>query len=288
VEAAHVEEALDGFFQQFKELGMVDGRDYAMKVTNAQGDMATLMTLIDNAVTDRADLILVTSTPTLQAAIKRAGVIPILFTNVANPVLIGAGQSFEKHLPNVSGISSLSDFDGMVRVVKECLPSARTIGTLFVPSEVNSVCYKDELAKAAEKIGMKLISIPVSSSSEVPIAASSLATRGIDAYCQIADNMCDSAFPGISRTAHNERKPLFSFTTSLVNRGAAVAVARDYRQGGRDLAARTVAFLKGTSLQDMPFSYINKTLITVNIKNAGLCGLKIPPALLARADRVIR
>ncbi len=289
VEAAHVEEALGGFYQRFKELGMVENRDYSMKVTNAQGDMATLMSLIDNAVTDRAELILVTSTPTLQAAIQRAAGIPILFTNVANPILVGAGQSFEKHLPNVAGISSMSDFDTMVKVIKECLPSAKTIGTLFVPSEVNSVCYRDELAKAAEKVGMQLISIPVSGSSEVPIAAASLATRGIDAYCQIADNLCDAAFPGISRTAQNERKPLFSFVTMLaVKQGASIAVARDYGQGGRDLAALTVSYLKGASLRNIPFSYINKTLITVNLESAKRCGLKIPSTLLARADHIIQ
>jgi ABC-type uncharacterized transport system substrate-binding protein len=289
VEASHVEEAHDGFFKQFKELGMVDGRDYSMKVTNAQGDMASLMTLMDNAVTDRADLILTTSTPTLQAAIKRAENTPIIFTNVANPVLIGAGESFEKHLPNVTGICSLSDFEGMVRVVKECLPSARTIGTLFVPSEVNSVCYRDELVKAAEKAGMELISMSVSNSNEVAVAASSLAMRGIDAYCQISDSLCDTAFPGISRTAQNEKIPLFSFVTSLaVQQGAAIAVARDYRQGGRDLASLAVSFMQGASIRDIPIRYINKTIVTVNLKNAELCGLRIPDALLARADRVIR
>lgn len=215
IDATHVEEALAGFFQEFRRLGLVDGRDYSMKVANAQGDMATLMSLIDNAVADRTELILVTSTPTLQTAIKRAGNIPILFTNVANPVLVGAGESFQRHLPNVAGISTMSDFDEMVKVVRECLPSARTIGTLFVPSEINSVCFKDELAKAAQKAGIKLISLPVFSSAEVPIAAGSLATQGIDAFCQIADNMCDVAFPGISRTAQKEKKPFFPSSPSL-------------------------------------------------------------------------
>jgi len=189
----------------------------------------------------------------------------------------------------VTGISSMSDFDGMIKVIKECLPSAQTIGTLFVPSEANSVCYRDELEKVAGKAGMKLISIAVSNSTEVPMAAGSLATRGVDAFCQVSDNLCDAAFPGISRTAQRERKPLFSFVTSLaIQQGAAIAVARDYRQGGRDLAARTVSFMKGASLQDMPFIFIKKTLITINAGNADLCGLRIPPSLLARADRVIR
>ena len=188
----------------------------------------------------------------------------------------------------MSGISTISSFDAMVKVVKECLPSARTLGILFVPSEVNSVCFKDELATSAEKLSMKVITMPISSSSEVPIAANSLAVCGIDAYCQISDNLCDSSFPGISRTAQNLKKPLFAFVTSLVDQGAVIAVARDYRQGGRDLAARTASFLKGASLRDMPFGYIDKTVITISTKNAALYGLEIPAELLARADRVIR
>jgi len=188
----------------------------------------------------------------------------------------------------VSGISTISSFDAMVKVVKEYLPSARTLGILFVPSEVNSVCFKDELATSAEKLSMKVITMPISSSSEVPIAANSLAVCGIDAYCQISDSLCDSAFPGISGTAQNERKPLFAFVTTLVNHCAAVAVARDYRQGGMDLATRTVSFPKGASLRDMSFSYINKTLVTVHTKNAELCGLKVPPSLIERAYHVIR
>ncbi len=288
VDAVHVEESLDGFFQDFKKLGLVEGRDYSMRVSNAQGDMSTLMSLVDNAVTDRAELILLTSTPTLQAAVKRAGSIPILFTTVMNPLLAGAGESFEKHLPNVTGISSLSDFDGMLRVVKECLPTVQTVGTLFVPSEVNSVCCKDELVKATQKAGIKLVTMPVFNSAEVPIAAGSLVTHGVDAICQISDNLCDAAFSGISRTAHNEKIPLFAFVTSLAaKQGAAVAVARDYRQGGRDLAALTQSFLKGAAIKDIPFAYIQKTLLTVNVKNAELCGLTLPPGLLARADNVI-
>ncbi len=289
VEAPHVDEAQEGFFQRFRELGMVEGRDYSMKVTNAQGDMATLVSLIDNAVTDGAELLLTTSTPTLQAAVKRAGKIPIIFTNVANPILAGAGQSPEKHLPNVTGIVTISDFDGMLKVVKECLPSVRTVGTLFVPSEVNSVCFKDELAKAADRAGIKLVTIPVFSSSEVPIAASSLITKGIDAFCQISDNLCDASFAGISRAAQNEHKPLFAFVTSLAaKQGAAIAVARDYRDGGKDMASRAVAFMKGASLADMPFSRINKVILTVNMKNAALCGIRVPSALRTRADNVIQ
>ena len=43
------------------DAGLVAGRDYEIKVTNAQGDMATLNGLVDAAVTDQADLIVTLS-----------------------------------------------------------------------------------------------------------------------------------------------------------------------------------------------------------------------------------
>ena len=67
-----VEEAEAGVIAGFRESGLVEGRDYVITVRNAQGDMATVSTLIDAALGERADLLVTFSTPTLQAALQRA------------------------------------------------------------------------------------------------------------------------------------------------------------------------------------------------------------------------
>ena len=72
-------------------------------VRNAQGDMATLSTMIDAAVSDQTDLLLVSTTPALQAALRRAGKHNVVFSLVANPVIAGAGKSNKDHAPNVTG-----------------------------------------------------------------------------------------------------------------------------------------------------------------------------------------
>ncbi len=64
-----VEEAEAGVIAGFRESGLVEGRDYVITVRNAQGDMATVSTLIDAALGERADLLVTFSTPTLQAAL---------------------------------------------------------------------------------------------------------------------------------------------------------------------------------------------------------------------------
>jgi ABC-type uncharacterized transport system substrate-binding protein len=65
----------------------------------------------------------------------------------------------------------------MTLCINTAVLSFQLRGTLFVPSEVNSVCSKDELAKASLRAGMRLITMPVFSSAEVPIAAGSLVTQ---------------------------------------------------------------------------------------------------------------
>ena len=52
-------------------LGLVSKKDYNLTVSNAQGDIASLNMMLDAVVTDHPDLVFITSTPTLEAAVKK-------------------------------------------------------------------------------------------------------------------------------------------------------------------------------------------------------------------------
>jgi len=102
-ESTVVEDFERGLWDELPKAGLVRGRDYELKVSNAQGNMANLVAMVDAANSD-ADLILLTSTPTLQAAAQRVKNVPIIFSVVANPMLAGIGPSFAEHAPNITGI----------------------------------------------------------------------------------------------------------------------------------------------------------------------------------------
>src|SRR5215471_3956127 len=82
--AAEVEETEHGVRIGLKESGLVEGRDYDIAVLNAQGDMATVSTLIDAAVTNGSDMLIALSSPTLQAAVKRSQGRPVVFSYIAS------------------------------------------------------------------------------------------------------------------------------------------------------------------------------------------------------------
>jgi ABC-type uncharacterized transport system substrate-binding protein len=284
-----VEETEQGVMQGLEEARLVQGKDYDIKVRNAQGDMATLNGLVDAAIGSGADLLITLSTPTLQAAIQRShGKVPIVFTYVSNAVIAGAGKSDEDHLPYLTGVTLVAPFEEMLKLIKQILPSAKRLGTLFVPSEVNMVFVKEEMVKAAAKEGMEVAAMGVSTSSEVPDAALALMGRNIDALCQIPGNMTAAAFGGIAKAATRKKIPVFAFQNAQAKEGAQVVIGRDYHEAGVSAAAMAVRIMRGEKPGKIPFTPVTKTRLIVNPGAAQAIGLTLPPELLKRAAETIR
>ena len=287
-ETPTTEEAEKGVLDGLREAGLVESRDYVIGRLNAQMDMATANSLVDAVVTKNSDLLIAITTPILQASVARAGRIPIVFSLVANPVLAGAGRSNEDHLPNITGVFVVSPFDEMMSVLRQCLPEVKVVGTLFAPAEVNSVFYKDLMLQAAKQAGIEVELIGVSTTGEVADAALSLCSRNIDAVCQISDNMSSSTFVATAAAANRFKLPVFTFNTNQAEQGAAVVVARDYYDGGRESGLLAARVMRGEDPATIPFQPTRTTRVVVNLKAAGVSGLRIPPSLLERADRVIQ
>ncbi|MGB7292873.1 MAG: ABC transporter substrate-binding protein [Thermodesulfobacteriota bacterium] len=281
-----VEETEQGVVAGLREAGLVEGRDYEVKVQNAQGDMPTVNSMVDAAITQGADLLITMSTPTLQAALQRARNVPIVFTYIASAIAAGAGHSDEDHLPNVTGVYTGGAYDDMIAHIRELLPSVRVIGTLFVPSEVNSVYHKDQLVNVAKKAGIDVVAVPANTNSEVSDAALALSSQKIDAICQIPGNLTASSFPSIVQAAGRFRLPIFAFQ-SVQAPGSVITLARDYHDAGREAALIAVRVMRGENLGTIPFKPYRSTKIIVNLDAARAAGLTIPSSLIQQAEEVI-
>jgi ABC-type uncharacterized transport system substrate-binding protein len=284
INVADVEEAEKGIREGLHDAGLVEGRDYQVRVRNAQGDMPTLGALVDAAVSEGADLLMTLSTPTLQAAIQRAHGLPIVFTFVADAVAAGAGRSNDDHLPQVTGVPTTSAYEHLIETVQECLPAARRIGTLFVPAEVNSVFNKDRLTETARRHGIEVLAVAANTSAEMPDAAAALCAQSPDAIVQIAGNLTSAAFASITQAARRARVPLFGSLNSDFQNGAAVVVARDYFDGGREAAMLAARIMRGESPAALPFQPLKKTRTLISLGAAKACGLTLPEQLLKRPD----
>ena len=287
METPNVEINREGILAGFEQAGLKRGRDFELRIRNAQGDMATLSTMMDAAVSDRVDLIMTATTPALQAALRRIQGCPVVFSLVANPFIAGAGINNTNHLPLVTGAYVVAPHELGLAALQRCLPKVKRIGTLYVPAEVNSVYYKDELVKAATRLGIEVEMVGVNTSSDVPDAALALCALHVDAICQISDNLTGSSFASIAQAAKRARLPLMGFASGQAQSGAFLTVSRDFFDGGVESASMAARILRGDSPATIPFQIVEKIKYTFNPAAAAVQGIVIPPELL-RLGEVIK
>jgi ABC-type uncharacterized transport system substrate-binding protein len=267
--------------------GLRKDSDYVLNLYNAQGDIGVLNLIFDGILNDKPRLVFVTSTPTLQVAVKKIKEIPVVFTVVADPVIAGAGSSFTDHLPNVTGISTLGDYEGMIGLIKMILPGTTKIGTLYTPGEMNSVKNMNFLKQSAQVAGIELMVMPVNSSSETSDATLSLIARKPEIFCQIVDNLTSLSAASIIRICREHQIPMFGFVSDQAEKGAVLVLSRDYRQAGLDAARLAKKILDGMNPAEIPFEFVSRTNILINPKTADLYNITIPEELYSRENAIV-
>lgn len=282
-----VKEAESGVLEGLRESGLENGSDYEVQILNAQGDMATVSALIDTAVTGGADMLITFSTPTLQAALRRAQNVPVVYNYVASGLKAGAGKSNADHAPNVTGVSLLPANDEALTLIKTHFPSIHKLGTLYCPAETNMVYAKTALDEAAKRAGFEVVYVPAETATDVPDASAALMSRDIDAVLQIPGNLTASAFGSIGEAARRAHVPVFAFQKSQAAGGAMVVVARDYKDSGRHAAHLAARIMRGESPKKIPLEDFAKTSLVVNLDAARSLDITLPPVLVRSAAEVI-
>jgi ABC-type uncharacterized transport system substrate-binding protein len=265
-----------GIEEGLKLAGLQEGTDFEMKVYNAQGDVATLNMIFDAVTATRPKVIFVTSTPTLQMAIKKIKNIPVVFTCIGDPILAGTGKSFEDHLPNVTGISTLGDYEGMASLLPKIIPGIRKVGTLYTPGEINSQRNMEEFRQHLAAREIELLAVPVNSSSETTDAILSLIARKPEVICQVIDNLTALSISNIIRAGQEHEIPVFGFVSDQAEKGAVLVISRDYVQAGIDAAGLAKKILDGTSPGSLPIQFVSKTNLLINREAALLYNISIP------------
>lgn len=279
VDSHNSEDCEKGIRKAFDDHNFKEGSDFSFKVYNAQGDISTLNSIVGTVGNDTWDLVMAVSTPPAQLVAKKLVDAKIVFTNVGDPVAAGLGKSFEDHLPNICGISTMSDFDGLMKLVIALQPGTKRVGTVFTPAEINSVAYRDRLAAATKKVGIELISVPANSATEVLDAANSLVAQQIDVFCQISDNLTGSCCSAILKVSHDSKVPYYGFVSQQLKQGGVAVCARDYFQAGYDAGKMALDVLAGKNPADIPNRFVEKTDYLINMEGAAFFKIPVPDRL---------
>ena len=273
-----------------QESDLEAGRDYEMKVSSAQGDLATLPSLIDAAIDAKAKVIVTLQDATLEAAVKRAKSVPIVFDLLSDPFAAGAGTSDSNHLPNITGVYSPGFGDPeqtrRVEIIQRIVPKPRRLGILFSPEEKLSVDFKDRMTKAAKQAGLQAVAVPVSKVGEVGQATQSLCSQKVNAI-EFYGNVAHTGFASLIKAAKECKVAVFSPAPFEVLQGAVASFFPDFQEGGVEAGKMIGRVLKGESPAKIPFYRLKTTKLAVNPSGAGKVGVTLPPDMVKQADTVV-
>jgi putative ABC transport system substrate-binding protein len=287
VDSPTANEVRRGILQAFAEAGLRDGQEIVVTIRIANNDIAEVQRIARELAAGLVDLIIPLSTQALQAAILAGRRVPIVFGAVAVPYLVGAGKSAENHLGYVTGVASTGPVRQTMALIREVLPKARRVGSLWTSSEINSEYYLDLARAAALDLGLELVAVPVTGPHEITASLQRLLNEKIDVLFPMSDNTLNSSFDIIGRAADENGLPLFGSFLRSVEFGACAALGYDFYDMGVKTGRLAVRVKNGESPARIPIQSMDEIKLYVNTTAAARQGVVFSKGLLDRATRSV-
>ena len=271
----------EGFLEGLEEESIKEGDNLKVEVKNAMADTATNAQIADSFVSDNMDLICAIATPSAQSAYNAAmdKDIPVVYTAVTDPVAAELADKDGNPVGNVTGTSDTLPVEEQLKMIREMMPDAKTIGILYTTSEANSVSAIATYESLVDKYGFTLETKGISQTSEIALATDDLLTK-VDCITNLTDNTVVASLPTILEKANEKGIPVFGSEIEQVKIGCLAAEGIDYIQLGKQTGKIAAQILKGEKkASEIPYEIISEPGFYVNTKVAENLGIEVPSDL---------
>jgi len=276
------------FENGLRELGWVKGRNLSIEYRWA-GDGNGLRDHAAELLAMEPDLILANTTPVTAALQKQSRGVPIVFTQVSDPV----GQGFVSNLAhpggNLTGFTSFEFSIGTkwLEALKQTAPHVTRVLLMFNPQSAPfAELFLGPVEAAAPHLSVAPIRAAVRDTTDVDRVFDALAGES-NAGLMVPDISMTNYREAIVALAARHRVPaIYPFRYFAVS-GGLMSYGTDLGEVSWRAASYVDRILKGEKPGDLPVQAPTKYELVINLKTAKALGLDISPTLLALADELI-
>jgi putative ABC transport system substrate-binding protein len=281
----------EAFRQGLQQLGYVDGQNIVIEQRRAE-KADQLASLAAELVRLEVNVIFASGggLPVL-AAKKATTTIPIVMSNVDDPVAFGLVASLARPGSNVTGLSATPGVGlsgKRLELLKETSPKISRVAILWYPNNPGSLASKREYDTAAQTLGIKPQSLEMREPADLEQAFSAMKKERAEVLVTINSPLVTGQLQRIVEFAAKNRLPTMHQENRWVEAGGLLSYGTSYPDLYRRGASYVDKILKGAKPAELPVEQPTKFELVINLKTAKQIGLTIPPNVLARADRVIR
>ncbi len=280
----------NGFRQGLRDLGYIEGRNIDLQTRYAESKFDRLPTLASELVELKPDIIWTHSLPLIRAVMHATTTIPVVLGGSRDVVELEIVSSLARPGGNITGMELRDSeiFGKRLELLKETAPKIFRVAILAVPSDPGHAFIPGSIEKEARALRVQLQRVEVSGSEGLDKAFEAIAQSRSDALLLPESALLSQLRHRTSELAISKRLPTAAGGPHFAEGGMLFA----YGASVRDVCLRSAHFidkiLKGANPADLPVERPAKFEFVINLKTAKQIGLPIPPAVLARADRVIR
>jgi putative ABC transport system substrate-binding protein len=283
--AAGYKDWVAAFSEQLRVLGYVEGNNLAIEARWTEGRNDKLPQLAAELVALKVDAIVTVQTPSSLAAKRATATIPIVMAPSADPVATGLVASLARPGGNVTGMSGavLELAAKTLELLKDLVPAAKRIGVVANADDSFTPAFLEHVEVAGRKLGVALQVQSVRGVDQLDAAFEALAKARVNAI------LVQPSLPQkrAADLAQKHRLPAGAPGQAYADAGGLLSYSGNRQELLRVVASYADKILKGAKPADLPVQQPTKFDIVVNVKAAREIGLTIPPAFLARVDKVI-
>ena len=243
---------------------------------NAQADQSNLRNIAQRFVSHNYPLIFAIATPAAQTVANATSTTPIVATAVTDFAVAKLVKDNAKPGTNVTGSSDMNPIAAQTELLLKLVPNAKTVGTIYNSSEINSQLQIDILRKELEKHGVALAEATISSVNDIQQSAQGLVGK-VDVMYVPTDNVVASSMPTLYRVTQAAKLAVVAGEAGMVKSGATATVAVDYYNLGKIAGNMGADILEGKAKpQDMPIRYQTEFNVVLNEPIVKELGLTVP------------
>lgn len=280
---------LAAFVQGMREQGYADGRNFALDVRYADGKLDRLPEIVRELLERKPDVIVTAGSQAIWVAKKATSTVPIVMASVADPVGQGLIASLARPGGNVTGLAILTESLASKRLelLREVFPKTLRFGHLLNLKNPAIAIIRKQTETAATILGIELREFDAGNSAELDSALAAIATQRPHAVTVIEDALFFNYRRKIVDSLSQNRIPsIHGFRESAIE-GGLMSYTVNFDENYRKSATYVHKILKGAKPGELPVEQPTHFELLVNLKTAKALGVKIPPSVLLRADKVI-
>jgi putative tryptophan/tyrosine transport system substrate-binding protein len=272
-----------------RELGWFDGRNITIEHRFSGSGRERMRANARELVAINPDVIVCIGGTLLAGLLAETRTIPIVFTNVSDPVASGFVASLAQPGGNATGIGvNEAPLSGKwLQLLKEMAPQITRAIVLMQADSRPQQLLADAVAAAAPALGLKLAIGTVHEAADYDREIAAFAREPGGGMVALSNPIIAGNYTRVHTLAAQYHLPAVYSFPIYAQTGGLISYGPDTVALSHAAARYVDRILRGAKPGDLPVQQPTRFVLAVNLKTAKALGLAVPQSILARADEVI-